>query len=166
MNFVRMAVGVVAATAGLAGSLHPGAQPPEPVIPFPEGYRQWVHVKTTLVGPQSPAYERNGGFHHFYGNEKAMEGYRTGTWPEGAVLVDDGLEAKEAAGVTSDGVRRRVAIMLRDSRRFAGTGGWGFEVFKGDGTEGSLGAEGRAACFACHTKGRDCVFSEFRLAGR
>jgi Cytochrome P460 len=77
-----------------------------------------------------------------------------------------GLEAKEAAGVTSDGARRRVAVMLRDSRRFAGTGGWGFEVFKGDGTEGSLDAEGRAACFACHTKGRDCVFSEFRLAGR
>jgi Cytochrome P460 len=161
MNAARMAAGAIAAAAGLTWSLHLTAEPPDPAIPFPDGYRQWVHVKTTLVGPQSPAFDRNGGFHHFYGNDKAMEGYRTGTWPEGAVLIDDGLEAKETAGVWSDGARRRVAVMLRDARRFAATGGWGFEVFMGDGKEGSLGAEGRAACFACHTKGRDGAFTEF-----
>jgi hypothetical protein len=113
-------------------------------------------------GPQSPAFERSAGFHHFYANEKAVVGYRTGSWPDGAVLIDDGLEAKETEGVPSDGARRRVAVMLRDTRRFAASGGWGFAVFKDDGKEGSLDAEGRAVCVACHAKGHDGVFSELR----
>jgi hypothetical protein len=119
-----------------------------------------VHVKSTLVGPASPAFASNGGIHHFYANEKALEGYRTGTFPDGSVLVDDGVEAKESAGVTSDGTRRRVAVMVKEAQRYAETGGWGFDIFKGDGRDASLDSTARAACFACHKKARDSVFTE------
>ncbi len=131
--------------------------------PFPSNYRKWVHVKTTLIGPQSKNFARNGGIHHFYANEKALEGYRTGTFPDGAILVDDLLEAKEDAGVTREGQRRRVAVMTKFAERYLATGGWDFEIFKGDNkAEGSLDPKEKAACFACHQKGRDSVFSEFR----
>ena len=132
------------------------------VVSFPEHYRMWVHVKTTVIGPNSPNFARNGGMHLFYANEAAVEGYRTGKFPDGAVLVDDLLDAKEVDGVTRCGARRRVAVMVKDSARFPETGGWGFEVFMGEEkSKGSLTSEGRAACFACHQNGRDAVFSEF-----
>jgi len=130
-------------------------------ISFPEHYRMWVHVKTTVIGSNSPNFARNGGMHLFYANEVAVEGYRSGKFPDGAVLVDDLLDAKEVDGVTRGGSRRRVAVMVKDSARFPETGGWGFEVFMSEEkSKGSLTSEGRAACFACHRNGRDAVFSE------
>jgi hypothetical protein len=138
---------------------------PNDEVPYPVGYRLWTHVRTALIGPQSPAFESFGGLHHIYANEKAMEGYRTGRFPDGAVLVFELLETRENAGVTTEGPRRRVGVMVKEGKRYAETGGWGFESFKGDSqTERRLNAEGRIACFKCHEpqKDRDFVFSEFR----
>jgi cytochrome c551/c552 len=133
-------------------------------VAYPAQFRSWAHVKSTLVGPQSPGFAANGGLHHFYANAKGVEGYRTGAFPDGAVLVDDLLETKDTAtpGVTSEGPRRRLAVMVKDSQRFAKTGGWGFEVFPGDTQTASLNADGRAACFACHQKAKNAVYSELR----
>jgi hypothetical protein len=132
-------------------------------IPYPKEYRKWVHVKSTLIGPQHASFAKNGGIHHFYANEKAMEGYRSGEFPDGSILIDDLLEIKENAGVTSEGARRRVAVMTKESQRYPETGGWGFEIFAGDSQgDGVLTAEARKECFACHQKGRDSVFSQFR----
>src|SRR5215471_1658203 len=134
-------------------------------IPYPAGYRLWAHVKTALIGPQSPAFENSGGIHHIYANEKATEGYRTGKFPDGSVIVADFLETRENAGVTTEGPRRRIDVMVKDSKRFAATGGWGFEQFKGDSqTDRMVRAEIATKCFDCHSKQkeRDSVFSEFR----
>ncbi|MFN7995833.1 MAG: cytochrome P460 family protein [Bryobacteraceae bacterium] len=155
MNRVLTAVG---ATSTIVCALMAAGDP----APYPKEYRRWVHVKTTVIGPQSPNFARNGGVHHFYANAPALEGYRTGKFPDGAVLIDDLLEAKEVDGVTSVGARKRVAVMTKQSSRFGDTGGWDFEIFKGDPAEATLKPEGKAACFACHQKARDSVFSEFR----
>lgn len=136
---------------------------PDTAIPFPDDYRHWTHVKSILVGPQSAGFATQGGYHHFYANQKAMEGYRTGTFPDGAILIDDGVEAVEKDGVTTAGPRRRVAVMVKDSRRFPNSRNWGFELFPGDGRDGSLDEAGRAACLACHQRAeRDLVYSQFR----
>jgi hypothetical protein len=128
-------------------------------IEFPEDYQRWTRVKTTLVGPASPQFSTNGGYHHFYANAKAIEGYRTGTFPDGSILVDDGLAAVDVAGVSSEGARVRVAVMEKDSRRFAASSNWGFEVFPRDSRSGSLDEAGKAACLACHVRAkRDLVF--------
>ena len=133
-------------------------------VPYPSEYRKWVHVKSTLIGPQNARFASNGGIHHFYANEQALEGYKSGQFPDGSVLIDDLLETKESGGVTSEGARRRVAVMVKDGARYRDTGGWGFEVFKGDEFAPALNADGKAACFACHgkQKDRDSVFSHFR----
>jgi cytochrome P460 len=134
-------------------------------VPYPVGYRMWAHVRTVLIGPLSPAFESFGGLHHIYANEKAMEGYRAGRFPDGSVLVFELLETRENAGVTMEGRRKRVGVMVKENKRYAETGGWGFESFQGDSqTERRLNAEGRMACFKCHEpqKDRDFVFSEFR----
>jgi hypothetical protein len=157
-------LGSVTAALGLAAYEGPGS----PInnderIPFPESYRTWAHVKSTIIGPENPGFANNGGLHHFYANPAAMEGYRTGKFADGAILIDDLVELKaDGTGVSREGARRRVAVMLKDSGRFATTGGWGFEIFKADTKEGSLNADGRNACFACHQKAEHSVFSSYR----
>ena len=151
------------ATGTLAITIHAAAAPDDRVS-YPADYRQWAHVKSTLVSPQNPGFATNGGLHHFYANPKGMEGYRTGTFPDGAVLIDDLVEMKDAAthGVSDEGARRRLAVMVKDSRKFGDTGGWGFEIFKGDTQAGSLDVKGRDACFACHQEAKSAVFSQVR----
>ena len=154
-------VASAAAALGLSVQENPAARA-EP-IPFPEGYRGWTHVKSTIIGPENPGFATNGGLHHFYANAAGMEGYRTGTFADGAILIDDLVELKsDGTGTSREGARRRVAVMLKDSRRFASTRGWGFEVFKGDAKEAALSADGRAACFTCHQKPENGVFSSYR----
>jgi hypothetical protein len=134
-------------------------------VPYPAEYRKWVHVKSTLIGPQHPRFATNGGLHHFYANEKALEGYKSGKFPDGAVLVDDLFEVNDVGGgITAEGARRRVAVMMKDHVRFRDSGGWGFEIFKGNDSTPSLSAEGKATCFACHGKQKDhdSVYSQYR----
>ena len=126
---------------------------------FPAGYRQWVHVKSALIGPQFPAFATEGGIHHIYANDKAMQGLRTGQFSDGSVLVYDLLETSENGGVTSEGQRRRVDVMRKDSKAYPGSGGWWFGRFMGNDHQNDvLTAEHRSACFACH----HFVFSGFR----
>jgi len=135
------------------------------VVPYPVNYRSWVHVKTAIIGPESPAYATTGGFHHIYANEKAMEGYRGGKFPEGSVAVFDVLEAQENKGVTKEGPRKHIDVMVKDSQRFARTSGWGFEEFRGDSqTERSLTEDAKSQCATCHSvsKERDAIISAFR----
>jgi cytochrome P460 len=137
-------------------------------ISYPTGYRQWTHVKSTIIGPKSPAYEQIGGIQHIYANEKAMEGYRTGRFPEGSILVYDFLKTEDDAyseGRTNEGARRFTSVMVKDGKRYAATGGWGFEEFRGDSqTDRMIGADAPTKCYACHTsqKDRDYVFSGYR----
>lgn len=134
-------------------------------VPYPKGFRKWAHVKTVLVGPQSPFFQDSGGIHHIYANQQAMEGYATGEFPDGSVLVFELLGTKEKDGVTAEGDRQRVDVMLKNSKRFASTGGWGFERFVGDSeTDRPLTEEHRGACFTCHEQAKDYdfVFSRYR----
>jgi hypothetical protein len=138
---------------------------PNDEVPYPVGYRKWACASSALIGPQSPAFKDSGGIHHIYANEKAMEGYRDGRFPDGSVLVADFLETRESNGVTTEGPRRRIDVMVKDSKRYAGTGGWGFESFRGGAqTDRLVTTETAATCFACHAKQkeRDFVFSVFR----
>jgi Cytochrome P460 len=155
---------VLTTTVLVTCSLYLRAKPNDP-IPYPTGYRQWVHVMSALVGPQSPFFENSGGIHHIYANEKAMEGYRSGRFPEGSVIVADFLETRESEGITTEGPRRRIDVMVKESKQYAESGGWGFEQFRGDSqTDRMVTSEVAAKCFACHAKQKehDSVFSKFR----
>ena len=133
-------------------------------VPYPEGFRQWRHVKSALINPDSPAYAHFGGIHHIYANDKAVRGYETGHFAEGSVLVFDVLAVETAKGATVEKERRLVDVMQKDAARFAATGGWGFEEFRGDTQERNIGPRAETECFKCHAskKEHDFVFSELR----
>jgi Cytochrome P460 len=133
-------------------------------VAYPEGYRAWYHVKSMVIAPGHPLADAFGGMHHLYANPKALAGYRNGRFADGSTIVFDLREAKSAEHTMTEGARKIVGVMTKDSRRFAATGGWGFEGFKGDTRERAVGGNAAEACFGCHTqkKERGFVFSELQ----
>jgi hypothetical protein len=141
------------------------AQKGEPeAVPYPEGFRSWAHVKTALVSASHPDFDRSGGFRHIYANPAAIAGYRSGTFADGSIIVVDWLEGHDDKGAFTEGARQRVDVMVKDRARFAATGGWGFERFKGDSRTERAVTSPPEQCFACHAKARDrdSVFSRLR----
>ncbi|MBV2132865.1 cytochrome P460 family protein [Pseudomonas sp. MAP12] len=137
----------------------------DPEVPYPTGYRYWHHVKSMVIEQGHPQFDGFGGIHHIYANASALEGYKAGTFPDGSVLVFDRLEAKRADNAVTEGARKDVAVMLKDAKKFAATGGWGFEAFGGgDPTRPVVGADAASTCYACHApeKAHDYVFSRTR----
>lgn len=125
-------------------------------VPYPAGYRDWTHVKSMVIEPGHALYASFGGLHHLYANDPAMRGYREGKFPDGAVIVFDLLTAVSADQTVTAGPRKVVGVMHKDSRRYAATGGWGFEGFVGDSrTERAVADQAVTACFACHEARRD-----------
>src|SRR5690349_14533390 len=164
MFMVRKTILMLAPIAVLIVSFALSAQTDE-TPSFPKEFRRWAHVKSVLVGPQSAAFATEGGIHHIYANDKALEGYDTGKFPDGSVIVYDLLETKEVAGNTIEGQTRRVDVMVKQGEHFHATGGWEFMSFpEGNPASSNVTAERKAACFACHAhrKDHDFVFSEFR----
>lgn len=134
-------------------------------VPYPEGYRQWSHVKSMVIQEGHPLYAAFGGIHHLYANDAALEGYRSGKFPNGAVIVFDLLEAHAAESAVVEGERKVLGVMHKDDRKYAATGGWGFEGFVGDSkTERAVGDKAHSACFGCHVarQREDYVFSRYR----
>jgi hypothetical protein len=134
-------------------------------VPYPEGYRQWTHVKSMTINQGHALYGAFGGIHHLYANKKAMQGYKAGKFADGSVIVFDLLEAKATDNAVQEGARKVLGVMHKDARKFKDTGGWGFEGFKGDSTtERAVGKNAASACFQCHApqKSQDFVFSAFR----
>ena len=141
------------------------AQAAEPEVPYPDGYRDWYHVKSMVIEEGHPLYGAFGGIHHLYANNKALEGYRSNTFPDGAVIIFDLLEAEHDDNAVTEGDRKVVGVMHKDAKKFAATGGWGFEGFGGgDPTNRVVGADAASACFACHQpqKDQDYTFSRLR----
>jgi hypothetical protein len=129
-------------------------------VKIPDGYRKWE-----LIAPsQSPA-ELKG----ILGNETAMKAYRDGKlpFPDGSVLVKLSWKREPLEGFDGGFVPGRATmtqIMVKDSTKYAVTGGWGFGRF----IDGKPVEEAQhKTCFACHStnatvKDHDFVFT--RLA--
>ena len=149
-------LGITAATVALAA---------EPEVPYPAGYRDWHHVKSMVIEKGHPLFESFGGIHHLYANPKALEGYKSGKFPDGAVIVFDLLDAPQADNAITEGARKVAGVMHKDAKKYAATGGWGYEGFGGgDKTKRVVGANAATACHACHTAQKDhgYVFSSLR----
>jgi hypothetical protein len=124
------------------------------LIAFPDGYRDWTHVKTYIVGPKNPAFKLIGGFNHVYANEQAIKGYMSGDFPDGSVIVSDVIATLEDSITIREGSRDHIDVMMKDN------GAWAFETFKAGNRMLTVDIEAR--CVSCHKKEKDMVFSVYR----
>jgi hypothetical protein len=168
------AVALVLSTFLFAQTAAPTA--PVPEVPYPDGYRRWMHITSVVSPPKKDGAKTDAGgttplaphglIHHVYANELALEGYRTGHFPEGAVLIADWFVLEEVHGGLVPGARQAVDVMIRDVR-YSATGGWGFTKFDGDShTKLKVDATNAVqSCFACHQRmgaERQFVFSTLK----
>jgi len=154
----------------------PGTVNVSPVygIAIPDGYRDWrlISVKR-LTGAGGKLNQLRAEL----GNDIAAKAFRDGTlpFPDGAIIAalhwnesssdaDNQVLAKGFPGAglqsTFAGAAVNVQFMVKDSKKYAATGGWGFADF----TNGKPGSEAlHNTCFACHApaKDRDFVFTRY-----
>ena len=93
-------------------------------VPYPTGYRDWSHIKSMVIEEGHPLFEAFGGIHHIYANDEAVTGYQDGRFPDGAVIAFDLLEAVRADNAVTEGARKVLGVMHKDSERYPATGGW------------------------------------------
>jgi hypothetical protein len=160
-------LGVLAILVVLGLSLSVEAfQAPAKGLPYPDGYRSWTHVKSMLIHSKDhPLYDPFGGLHHVYVNDKGLKTLKAGgVYPDGSILVFDLYEAKEEGGAYVATDRKFIGLMVKDAKKYAETGGWGWEVFKGNSRTGGNVGDAKKDCFACHAsqKATDYVFSRYQ----
>jgi hypothetical protein len=129
-------------------------------VKIPAGYRQWELI--------APSHEP-GGFNELRGildNAVSIKAYRQGTlpFPDGAMLAKLAWKREpslEFPGAFVPGHSTTVQIMVKDSKKYASTGGWGFGRFV-DGK--AVDQAQHETCFGCHqanVKDHDFVFTRF-----
>jgi Cytochrome P460 len=121
-------------------------------VQYPDNFRRWVHVGTGVVLPGvNPQLKSEEGMHHVFANEKAVEGYSSGDFRDGSIIVYELREAQQKNGVIFEGDRKRVDLMIKDSS-FKSTGGWRFERFWGNDRAQNAVPDSGTPCFQCHSK--------------
>jgi hypothetical protein len=158
-----------AALAGAAGALLPaagqtgGAADPVFGITIPPGYRDWRLI--------SVAHEEGSldDLRAVLGNDLAIDAYRGGRpLPDGAIIArlawqhapseENNRVFGRAQSFTAGAPKNGVQFMVRDSKRYAATGGWGFAQFNG----GRPADEAvHQTCFPCHEKTQGLVFTRY-----
>jgi hypothetical protein len=135
-------------------------------IKIPSGYRDWRLI--------SVAHEegRLNDLRAILGNDVAIGASREGKlpFPDGTIIArlawsyDRLEESSKAFGRPQTFVagppKNGVQFMVKDSRKYASTGGWGFAQFDNGKPAGEAVQN---ACFSCHAtvKARDFVFNRY-----
>ena len=172
MRRVVLVLVVVAALAGAVAYMAPASGQAEgeaaPIfgVKLPPGYRDWrlisvAHEEGTLNDLRA-----------ILGNDVAIKAAREGKlpYPDGTIIArlawsyDPLEESSKAFGHPQSFVagppKNGVQFMVKDSRKYASTDGWGFAQFD-DGKPASEAMHN--TCFACHAtvKARDFVFNHY-----
>jgi hypothetical protein len=123
-------------------------------VKIPDGYRKWE-----LIAPSQGTKEIKG----IVGNEVALKAYRDGKipFPDGSILVKLSWKREPLAGFDGDyspGAPTMVQVMVKDSKKYTSTGGWGFGRF----IDGKPADEAQhKACFVCHSKNEKVKAHDF-----
>jgi hypothetical protein len=181
MRRIAFVLVLLAAPAGMAGYMAPasgqaeGESAPIYGIRIPEGYRDWRLISVNhLAGGNVKQLRAQ------LGNDIAIKAFRDGTrpFPDGAIIAalhwneissdeNNKVLALGFPGVGLDSLVPSSAVnvqfMVKDSKKYSATGGWGYADF----TNGKPGSEAlHETCYACHlpAKDRDYVFTRYAPA--
>jgi Cytochrome P460 len=161
---VAILAGIIAFTA--PASLHAAdSAAPLFVTTIPPGYRDW---KLISVSHEAGNLNSIGAV---LGNDVAIKAYREGTlpYPDGTIIAAlhyghvPSAENNKVFGQAQSfvaGPATNIQFMVKDSVKYAATGGWGFATF----VDGKAAAPASMkSCFPCHNqaKASDLVFTHY-----
>ena len=171
MKSIVFALVAVAAVAGVVAYIAPAfgqanrEAAPVFVNEIPPGYRDWTVI--------SVAHEEGNlnSLGAVLGNDVTIKAYREGKlpFPDGTIIAalhyshTSSEENNKVFGRAQSfvaGAPTNVQFMVKDSKKYATTGSWGFGLFK----DGQPADEAfMKTCFPCHNqvKARDLVFTRY-----
>jgi hypothetical protein len=174
IGFLLLAVAtlaVIVAYMPRASGQSDGESSPIYGVKIPAGYRDWkvIAVANLLVPGKTDQLRAQ------FGNDIAIKAYKEGTlpFPDGSIIVAahwtrvpseannkvlDGPFPGAESFVIGSPVN--IQIMIKDSKKYPESGGWGFADFK-DGKPGDKALH--ETCFPCHepAKDHDYVFTRY-----
>ena len=159
--------GVIASTALRTGHANQDDAPIF-VTTIPSGYRDWRLI--------SVAHEEGklNDIRAILGNDLAIDAYRAGKlpFPEGTIIgriawrhvpseENNKVFGRAQSFVPGEAPPWYLQFMVKDSKKYAATGGWGYAQFDKDGKPGP--ESDLKNCFPCHqaVKARDFVFTQY-----
>jgi hypothetical protein len=165
---VTALAGVATLTATTAW--HATAQEVAPIFvkKLPPGYRDWK-----VVSVAHEAGDLND-IRAVIGNDIAIKAYREGkqSFPEGAIIgriawayvaseENNKIFGQDQSFVAGSPTDAYLQFMVKDSKKYAATGGWGYSSFDKDSKPFDDAA--MTKCFPCHQaiKDRDYIFSRY-----
>jgi hypothetical protein len=172
MKQIAFILVAVASMAGIAGhkSLAPqqsnGQAVPVFLTKMPAEYRDYrlINISHEAGGLNSLSA--------ILGNDVAIKAYRAKTlpFPDGTIIAalhythSPNAENNQIFGKAQSftpGNSTGVQFMIKDSHKYAATGGWGFGTFSLDGKPAPVAS--MKGCFPCHSreKARDLVFTQY-----
>ena len=164
---VAAVAGIVVFTAAASGKADGEAAPVFGIKIFP-GYRDWRLI--------SVAHEEGNlnDLRAILGNDVAIKAYRAGKlpFPDGTVIArlawayvpseeNNKVFGRRQSFVPGPQPEWYLQFMVKDSKKYAATGGWGFAQFDKDGKPADEAMH--KTCFPCHApaKDRDFVFTYY-----
>lgn len=138
-------------------------------ITIPKDYRDW-----RLISVAHETGDLND-IRAVLGNDAAIKTYREGkfSFPDGAIIArlawkyvpadeDNKVFGREQSFVAGPQPIWYLQLMVKDSIKYAATGGWGFAQFDKNGNP-SAGQAKLEACFPCHVpaKTQDYVYTHY-----
>jgi hypothetical protein len=151
-------------SAALLVAMSPFAAESADDLKPPTGYRNWFHVNTMVVDKASPLFEAIGGMHNVHINrvgEAALK--KGGPYPDRTIFATDLHEFTVSDGATVEGPQKAVAVMVKDKKKYASTGGWAFQAWAGGDPKKPVVTDPAKQCFECHQpqKDKDYVYSTY-----
>ena len=134
----------------------------------PANYREWIFIGAPVtpndMNDGKPAFPE---FHNTYIDHKSWAHWKkTGEFREGTMIAKElvSVGAKKSAsgnGYFPGDMVGPVAVSVKDSKRFAKDGNWGYFVF-GDAKTQTAAPQTSDACAACHkaNAAQDMVFTQ------
>ena len=174
MLFVLIAVAAVAGTvAGVVAGTGPSSRPSDDAAraidggKLPAGYRDWRLIS---VAREEGTLDD---IRAVLGNDVAIKAYREKTrpFPDGTIIArlawaylpseENNKAFGKAQSFVAGHPKNGVQFMVRDSIKYASTGGWGYSQF--DDGKPLLDAAMLQSCFVCHQafKDHDYVFTRY-----
>lgn len=129
-------------------------------------YRFWYHVKSMVIfDKKHPLYDPFSGIHHVYVNKTGLETIKIQgkrSFPEGTKIAIVFYNHKEDQGAFVEGKKRLEAFMVKNSKKYKNSDGWGYFAYDSKGNP--MVKNMKTDCHSCHAqvKEQDFVFSVWK----
>ncbi len=133
---------------------------------MPADFQHWYLANSMLVTKEPNKTGLITGVHLIHVNSVGFDRLKRGgstPYPDGTVFIDDVRELSMDDGAYQEGARKFLTVMIKDSKKYASTGGWGFQAWPGGDPAKPIVNDSPKQCFGCHVpkKANDYVFSTY-----